>query len=64
MADSPHVPLALLWQHWANPAELQDPHRKHLEDCDQCVSTMGLCQIACSFEDLKRRIEEEGIDCF
>ena len=54
-----HIPLMLCWEVIKRTMSLTTFELEHLLDCDECIRTLGICQIAKSVEHAHLIFQEE-----
>jgi len=53
-----HIPLALLWESRMQQRSMTPPEILHILKCDECLSLLGLCQIAKSVQQVEQLRDE------
>jgi hypothetical protein len=61
MNSEGHIPVELLWQYAHAPSTLSPAHTEHFKTCDLCVSILGIATLASSADEMKRRLNIQGI---
>ena len=56
-----HIPIELLCQYAHAPATLSPLHTEHFKSCEFCVSILGIATLASSADEMKRRLNIQGI---
>jgi hypothetical protein len=53
-----HIPLVTLWEHRMNQRLFSMDEMRHLAQCDDCLSLLGLCHRCGSIDQVERRLSE------
>jgi hypothetical protein len=53
-----HLTLVELWDYRKKTRQLSDTEMKHLMLCGECVSALGICHVAKTFEQAERMMRE------
>src|SRR5688572_23212578 len=56
MAESGHVPLRSLWEMVKENGLLSPEAMRHIDDCKDCLSAIGMCQLWNTYEEAERAL--------
>jgi hypothetical protein len=55
-----HIPLIVFWEMTRGASFLSEIELTHLEDCERCIRTLGICEMAKSIDHAEQLLNEES----